>query len=76
MRVVFDIEGADLGESYSDKATGFTGTAVGVWLSDGGVQVSLARLGSDGATHSEWFACERLEPACSPSGPGFGRSGP
>lgn len=66
--------GVVLGERYRDRATGFEGVAVGIWIrwEVAEPQVSLARLDSNGATTAEWFDAGRLEALwTSPTTPGF-----
>ena len=59
------------GETYRDRATGFTGVPVAVWAKWlGPTQVSLTKL-QDGKVVEQWFDLERLEPGV-PEGNGFG----
>lgn len=52
-----------LGETYRDKVTGFTGTAVKRMQTLGGAdQVALEQLGNDGKPFEVWRNVDNLEP--------------
>lgn len=64
------MEDTRLGNQYEDEATGFKGICVGVWISYGETQFSLAYM--DGCVpKSAWVAEDRLKLISKKEKPGF-----